>query len=78
MDAATITALGAVIIAIIGAVFSGLQSLKTGRKVDDVHTVVNGTTTRALARNEQLTAALTEANVTVPVSPAPPTGDAAP
>lgn len=71
MDPTAIAAWGAVIIAIIGAVFSGLASLRNGKKIDTVQTTVNGHTERAISRNEQLTAALTDANVAVP--PSPPT-----
>ena len=72
MDAATITALCTGIVTIIAAVFAGLASLKTGKRVDEVHKTVNGQASVAAARTEQLTVALSDAGVPVPPSPPPP------
>lgn len=69
MDTATVAGIVAIITALAGAITTVITALKTGKKVTEVHALVNGTTTVALARNEQLTAALTEANVLVPPSP---------
>lgn len=73
MDAATVTALCAGIVTIITALTTLVVTLRTGKKVDVVSEQTNGHLTTAAARTEQLTAALTDAGVTVPVSPVVPT-----
>jgi hypothetical protein len=70
VDPATITALCAGIVTIITALTTLLITIGVGRKVDVVKDQTNGHLTVLTARNEQLTATLTDA--AVPVPPPPP------
>ena len=72
MDAATIAGIVAIITALSGAVATVITALRTKTAVKEVADNVNGHLTKVTARTEQLTAALTDANVIVPPSPEPP------
>ena len=72
MDAATITALGDVLLSVIGAIFTGIATLRGNKKIDQVQTSVNGNTAITVARSEQLAVALSDAGIPVPPTPIVP------
>lgn len=57
-----------------GAFISAVVGLHNARKLTTVHKAVNSTAMAQNQRTDQLTAALTDANVAVPARPADPPG----
>jgi hypothetical protein len=75
MSADQIVAVGTAATACIAAVASARNMRKIdqgGKKIDQVHVLVNQRMTDAIARIDQLTARLEESDVSVPIDPHPP------